>query len=311
MAILEQNLSNNNASTEQFAARRDVYQQRVNALLERQIEKASVPGETLTEALRYAVLSGGKRVRPLFSYASAELAGASLDAADVVAASVELIHAYSLVHDDLPAMDDDDLRRGQPTVHVQFDEAAAVLAGDALNTMAFELLANPPGVELPAELRCRLIQRLAVAAGAKGMVGGQGLDMAYTGQLVDKQSLEGMFARKTGEMIAAAIMMAADCGTLLSDTSYSDLERYSKLAGLCFQIHDDVLDVTQTDDVLGKPAGSDTRNDRSSYPARFGLEATQTRATELLEESLGCLHRIGPEAEGLIWLTEYIVSRDH
>ena len=300
-----------NHASEQFAARLNGYQKRVNNLLARQIEHSSIPGETLTEALSYAVLSGGKRLRPLFAYASAEAAGASTEVADVIGAAVELIHAYSLVHDDLPAMDDDDLRRGRPTVHIQFDEATAVLVGDALNTMAFELLADPHDVQINAELRCQLIRRLAIAAGAAGMVGGQGLDMAYTGQPVDKQALEGMFDRKTGNMIGAAIMMAADCGTRLNAEQYSELERYSNLAGLCFQIHDDILDITQTAEVLGKPAGSDTRNDRSTYPARFGLEAAQARAAELLQQANECLDRIGPDSEGLRWLTEFIVSRDH
>lgn len=311
MATPDKNLCGENEATKQFASRLNGYQQRVNTLLARQIEHASVPGETLTEAMNYAVLSGGKRLRPLFAYASAEAAGTSPEVADVIGAAVELIHAYSLVHDDLPAMDDDDLRRGQPTVHIQFDEATAVLVGDALNTVAFELLADPPNVQIPAELRCRLIRRLAVASGPKGMVGGQGLDIAYSGQPVDRQELEGMFGRKTGEMIAAAIMMAADCGTRLSAEQYSELERYSNLAGLCFQIHDDILDITQTEDILGKPAGSDTRNDRSTFPARFGLEAAQARANELLQQANECLNRIGPDAEGLRWLTDYIVSRDH
>lgn len=311
MAIPHKKKSRENEGSEQFSDRIKSYQQRVDSLLERQIELASVAGETLTEAMRYAVLSGGKRLRPMFTYASAEVAGVPVDIADVIAASVEMIHAYSLVHDDLPAMDDDDLRRGRPTVHIQFDEATAVLVGDALNTMAFELLATPPGVEIPAELRCKLIQRLAVAAGAKGMVGGQGLDIAYTGQAVDKQALEGMFGRKTGKMIAAAIMMTADSASDVSASTYSALERYSGLAGLCFQIHDDILDVTQTAEVLGKPAGSDTRNDRSSYPARFGLEAAEARAAELLAQSHDCLDQIGADADGLRWLTDFIVSRNH
>jgi len=311
MAIPDNTVHHENTANVEFAARLEDYRQRVNSLLVRQIEHATVPGETLTEALSYAVLSGGKRLRPLFAYATAEAAGATPEAADIVGAAVELIHAYSLVHDDLPAMDDDDLRRGKPTVHIKFDEATAVLVGDALNTMAFELLANPPEADIPAELRCRLIQRLAVAAGAAGMVGGQGLDLAYTSKPVDKQALEGMFARKTGKMIGAAIMMAADCGTQLSPHQYAELDRYADLAGLCFQIHDDILDVTQTEEILGKPAGSDIRNDRSTYPARFGLDNAQARAGELLQEANNCLDQLGPGADGLRWLTDYIVSRDH
>lgn len=311
MAIPNKNNCGDKAASESFADRLNGYQQRVNSLLTKQIEHASVAGETLTEAMNYAVLSGGKRLRPLFTYASAEAAGTSPEVADVIAASVELIHAYSLVHDDLPAMDDDDLRRGRPTVHIQFDEATAVLVGDALNTMAFELLADPQDAQIPAELRCQLIKRLAIASGAVGMVGGQGLDIAYTGQPVNQQELEGMFGRKTGKIIGAAIMMSADGGTRLSTDQFSELERYSTLAGLCFQIHDDILDITQTEEVLGKPAGSDTRNDRSTYPARFGLEAAQARAAELLQQANQCLDRIGPDAEGLRWLTDFIVSRDH
>lgn len=308
MSTICQSYSNDNKT---FTMRKNDYRARVNALLESQINKACEPNETLSHAIEYAVLSGGKRLRPLFSYATAEAAQVSLEVADVIGGAVELIHAYSLVHDDLPAMDDDDLRRGRATVHIEFDEATAILVGDSLNTMAFELLANPPVKDIDPLLRCKLIHRLAISAGARGMAGGQGLDMAYTGQPVDKNALEAMFTRKTGKLIAASIMMTADCGTNLSTTQYAALERYASLAGLCFQIHDDILDVTQSTEILGKSPGSDVRNDRSTYPARFGLPKARDRAAELLEEARDCLVKIGPRAEGLAWLTDYIVTRDH
>ena len=247
----------------------------------------------------------------MFSYATAEAAQVPVEVADIIGAAVELIHAYSLVHDDLPAMDDDDLRRGRPTVHIEFDEATAILVGDSLNTMAFELLASPSEADIDPLLRCKLIHRLAIAAGARGMAGGQGLDMAYSGQPVDKNALEAMFTRKTGKLIAASILMTADCGSILSATQYAALERYANLAGLCFQIYDDILDVTQSADILGKPSGSDERNDRSAYPARFGLPKARERASELLNDAHRCLTQIGPAAEGLAWLTDYIVTRKH
>ncbi len=311
MAILCQSHSSENTASTTFTTRKDGYRERVNALLERQIRTACDPGETLGLAVEYAVLTGGKRLRPLLSYATAEVAQVSLQVADVIGAAVELIHAYSLVHDDLPAMDDDDLRRGRPTVHIKFDEATAILAGDSLNTMAFELLANPLDVDIDPAVRCKLIHRLAVAAGARGMAGGQGLDMAYSGQPVDQSTLEAMFNRKTGKLIAASIMMTADCGSSLSAAQYAALERYANLAGLCFQVHDDILDVTQSAEVLGKSPGSDIRNDRSAYPARFGLTKARERAVELLDDAQRCLADIGPQAEGLIWLTNYIGTRNH
>ena len=311
MAIPCQTDSSGNSASTTFTTRKDDYCVRVNTLLKWQIREACEPNETLSRAVEYAVLSGGKRLRPLFSYATAEAAQVSLEVADIIGAAVELIHAYSLVHDDLPAMDDDDLRRGRATVHIEFDEATAILVGDSLNTMAFELLANPSVADIDPLLRCKLIHRLAIAAGARGMAGGQGLDISYTGQPVGKNELEAMFTRKTGKLIAASIMMTADCGPNLTTTQYASLERYANLAGLCFQIHDDILDVTQSTDILGKSPGSDVRNDRSTYPARFGLPKARERAAELLTEAQDCLEQIGPGAEGLSWLTNYIVTRDH
>lgn len=316
MAIFSQTHTSEIGASTGFMFRTDHYRDRVDSLLQKQIFSACEPGETLTHAVEYAVLSGGKRLRPLFCYASAEVAQVPVEVADVIAAAIELIHAYSLVHDDLPAMDDDNLRRGRPTVHIEYDEATAILVGDALNTMAFELLANPACIdtvstEINPALRCKMIHRLAVAAGARGMAGGQGLDLAFTGQAVNHKVLEAMFARKTGQLIAAAIMMPADCSTSLTTAQYTALERYANIAGLCFQIHDDILDITQSAEVLGKTPGSDLRNDRSTYPARFGLPQARERATGLLTEAHSCLSEIGPTAEGLNWLTDYIVNRNH
>ena len=263
----------------------------------------------LLDAMRYAVLDGGKRVRPLLAYASAELLGVAPEKIDPIAASIEMIHAYSLVHDDLPAMDDDALRRGRPAVHAAFGEATAILVGDALNALAFQVLAEHRALADSASARARLVGSLARAAGLGGMVGGQFDDIAYSGRDIS-QRLRDMFARKTGKLIGASILMPLECASSVSIETRSALNELSDIAGICFQIRDDILDVTGTTEELGKPSGSDERNDRTSYPARFGLDAAHQRADELLAQAENCFDRLGLAADGLRWVTNFIAHRN-
>ena len=224
--------------------------------------------DRLLAAMRHAVLGGGKRMRPLLAYATGHALGADAAHIDHAACAVELIHAYSLVHDDLPAMDDDDLRRGQPTVHVAFDEASAILAGDALQTLAFEQLAQAP---LAAELRIRLVTELAQAAGAAGMCGGQAIDLDATGQRLSINALKRMHAMKTGALIRAAVSMGAICADADGDL-LATLRDFADALGLAFQIRDDILDVEASSDTLGKTAGKDADADKATYVSLLGLD---------------------------------------
>ena len=292
-----------------FAARIEPYRERIDRTLEERLAAgaSALPASTLTEAMRYAVLGGGKRLRPLLAYASAELLAVAPEKADAIAAAVEMVHAYSLVHDDLPAMDDDALRRGRPTVHIAFDEATAILVGDALHSLAFEIITDA-AVFTSAET-AELARQLAAASG--GMVVGQALDIAYSGAEVDRDALEFMFSQKTGRLIAACILMPLACAGEQHDRNRALLTRFAGLAGICFQIHDDVLEATRTTEELGKSSESDARNDRSSYPARFGLDAARARAGTLGRDAEDCLRPLGAGAEGLRCLTALLTSRDH
>jgi farnesyl diphosphate synthase len=265
----------------------------------------------LADAMRYALLGPGKRIRPLLVYASSELLAVDTYQADAIAAAIETIHTYSLVHDDLPAMDDDALRRGRPTVHIEYDEATAILVGDALQTLGYQMLVSHPAIKTNERAGISLVRRLALAAGASGMVDGQSLDIGYSGTAVARKDLEEMFARKTGRLIDAAITMPLECAGDVSPTTHEMLCRFAGKAGLCFQIHDDVLDLSSSTERIGKPNGSDVRNDRASYPSRFGLDVARSRARALRDEAMECLDQLGPGAEGLYWLTNYIVERDH
>ncbi len=293
-----------------FADRVSAYVERVDSELA--LWLANSQGETppLLDAMRYAVLDGGKRVRPMLAYASAELLGVTPEKVDPIAAAIEMIHAYSLVHDDLPAMDDDALRRGRPAVHAAFGEATAILVGDALNALAFQVLAEHRALADNASERTRLVGSLARAAGLGGMVGGQSDDIAYSGRDVSQDALEDMFARKTGKLIGASILMPLECATDVSTETKSALHELADIAGICFQIRDDILDVTGTTEELGKPSGSDERNDRTSYPARFGLDAAHQRADALLARAENCFDRLGPGADGLRWVTDFIAHRN-
>ncbi|KAF0807609.1 geranylgeranyl pyrophosphate synthetase [Alcanivorax xiamenensis] len=263
----------------------------------------------LAEAMRYAVLAGGKRIRPLLVYAACQLSGGTPAQADAPATAVELIHAYSLVHDDLPAMDNDDLRRGQPTCHRAFDEATAILAGDTLLTMAFELLGDAG--DYPAATRVGMVRALAGAAGAAGMAAGQMQDMEAEGRLQQVAALERMHYLKTGRLITASLHL----GYLAANRPDPALEQallgFGDAIGLAFQIQDDILDVTVDTAQLGKPSGSDEKQGKSTFPALIGLEASRERAQTLCQQARGHLQGHGEAARPLLDLADYIVRRGH
>ena len=293
-----------------FAERLDQYRRRVDQKLA-DVLKADheVPGRLL-DAMRYSVLGGGKRVRPLLVYASGELVGAAEEALDAVAASVELIHAYSLVHDDLPAMDDDDLRRGRPTTHRQFDEAMAILAGDALQALAFEVLASDRALAARPQAQIKILAWLARAAGPAGMVGGQALDMAAEGRRIDESGLERIHRGKTGALIRASIMMPSELGNL-SGEQRASLDVFARDIGLVFQIRDDLLEVEQDTATLGKNAGSDSGNDKSTYPSTLGVDGARRRAAETQQRAVGALRTLGERSDALMWLSEFILNRSY
>jgi len=298
------------SSPDAFAVRLEQYIHRVDSKLEDILRRNDRIPERLHEAMRYSVLGGGKRVRPLLAYASGELCGAPAEAVDAIAAAIELVHAYSLVHDDLPAMDDDDLRRGRPTTHRKFDEAMAILAGDALQALAFEVLSTDTHLATQARAQVRLIAWLADAAGPAGMVGGQVLDMQAEGQRVDEAGLERIHRGKTGALIRAAIMMPSEIGDFSSDSRVV-LDRFASDIGLLFQIRDDLLEVEQDTATLGKSAGSDASNDKSTYPSLLGVEGARQRASEIHERAIGALSSLGDRAAPLLWLADFILNRQH
>ena len=293
-----------------FAERLDHYRRRVDRKLADILRTDDAVPDRLLEAMRYSVLGGGKRVRPLLVYASGEVVTAAEDALDSVAAAVELIHAYSLVHDDLPAMDDDDLRRGRPTTHRQFDEATAILAGDALQALAFEVLASDPALAARPEAQVRILAWLARAVGPAGMVGGQALDMAAEGRRIDERGLERIHRGKTGALIRASIMMPSELGSL-SAVQRASLDLFASDIGLVFQICDDLLEVEQDTATLGKNAGSDSGNDKSTYPSTLGVEGARQRAAETQQRAVEALRTLGEGSNGLLWLSEFILNRSH
>lgn len=257
--------------------------------------------------MRYAVLNGGKRVRPLLMYAAGECLQVRPSLLDAPAVAIELIHAFSLVHDDLPAMDNDDLRRGKPTVHKRYDEATAILAADALQPLAFSVLANMDGISADAALR--LVKLIADACGSTGMTGGQSIDLASEGGKLSVRDLEHMYALKTGALIHAAII--APC-LLSEDPARADtdaLDRFGRRIGIAFQIKDDILDIEGETNVIGKPSGSDQLLSKATYPALFGMDAAKARCDELLQDALESLRELGNSAAPLEWLARYIVER--
>ncbi|HEY9101793.1 farnesyl diphosphate synthase [Chitinimonas sp.] len=264
--------------------------------------------ERLHEAMRYAVLGGGKRVRPLLVFATGELVDAPAERLQYAASAVEMIHAYSLVHDDLPCMDDDVLRRGKPTVHIEFDEATALLAGDALQTAAFEVISARPLCDEPAD-QLAMIRILATASGAAGMAGGQAIDLASVGKPLSLPELEHMHILKTGALIRASVLLGSYCGRPLLTAERDKLDRFAKLVGLAFQVVDDILDVEADTATLGKTAGKDAANEKPTYVSLLGLKEAKQRAAELEAEALDCLSGFGERAARLRELAHFIVHR--
>lgn len=298
------------ASKDAFAERLEYYRRRVDTKLAAVLDAGRDVPARLLESMRYSVLGGGKRVRPLLVYASGELAGATESALDALAAAVELIHAYSLIHDDLPAMDDDDLRRGRPTTHKQYDEATAILAGDGLQSLAFELLASDPALTGAPQRQVAIVGWLARAAGPAGMVGGQALDMEAEGRRLDERDLEQIHRRKTGELIRAAIMMPSELGTF-SASQRASLDTFARDIGLVFQIRDDLLEVEQDTATLGKSAGSDAGNRKSTYPSTLGVEGARKRAAETQKRAVDALQTLGEKSQSLLWLSDFILNRTY
>ncbi len=280
---------------------------RSEATLERLLPPADLPVAQLAAAMRYAALGGGKRLRAALVYATGEALGADRDALDAPAAAVELIHAYSLVHDDLPAMDDDDLRRGKPTCHRAFDEATAILAGDALQTLAFEVLAD--AAVIPAAQRLAMLRELAVASGARGMAGGQALDLAAQGRRPTLPELEAVHRGKTGALIAASVRLGALAVLAPDAPQLAALGEYGQALGLCFQIRDDILDVEGDTATLGKTAGADIAHGKATFPALLGLDGAHDRARREYQRAVSALAPLGAAGERLRQLAVYSLSR--
>jgi farnesyl diphosphate synthase len=273
--------------------------------LDHLLDSAQTIPHRLHEAMRYAAQGGGKRVRPLLVYAAGSLGNANPETLDAAAVAIECIHAYSLVHDDLPCMDDDDLRRGRPTVHKAFDEATALLVGDALQTRAFEILANAP---CDADTRLRMIGALAVASGSRGMAGGQAIDLESVGKKLDLAGLKQMHAMKTGALLSCAVELGG-IAAHLSTTQMMKLRDYSSALGLAFQIVDDVLDATADSQTLGKTAGKDAANAKPTYVTLMGLDYAQKQAQELQAAALASLDNFGSQAQALQGLALLVVNR--
>ncbi len=285
----------------------------VQARVERALDRVLPPGadapQRLHEAMRYAVLGGGKRVRPLLAFAAGEAARAEPERLDAVACAVELLHAYSLVHDDLPCMDDDTLRRGRPTVHVEFDEATALLVGDSLQSLAFEVLAGHRLADDPAA-QLEMVRAFAAASGTRGMAGGQAIDLAAVGRQLTAPELESMHILKTGALIRASVMLGARCGDALDAAELGRLDRYAKCVGLAFQVVDDVLDTETPTATLGKTAGKDAARGKPTYVSVLGLARARELAQELGRDARAAIEGLGARGGRLADLADFIVRRE-
>ncbi len=286
------------------------YRARVEEMLDSCLPDATLPPDRLHSAMRYAVLGGGKRLRPTLVYATGEALSVHPAVLDAPAAAVELLHAYSLVHDDLPAMDDDDLRRGRPTTHREYGVATAILAADALQPLAFKLLSAHPALLNRPALQIKIIRTLADACGSNGMTGGQAIDLASEGRQLDAAELEHMYRLKTGRLLRASVISAAYCADDMNDQALNDLERFIDALGLAFQIRDDILDVEGSTEQIGKQAGADAAMRKATYPALFGLESARERADDLLARALTAIEQFGQEANILRAVAEYVVQRE-
>ena len=283
------------------------YRARIEQVLDRCLALPDAGTPRLREAMRYSTLGGGKRLRPALVYLTGESLGAPLHELDAPAAAVELIHVYSLVHDDLPAMDDDDLRRGRPTCHRAYDEATAILVGDALQALAFSVLAED--THAGAATRLAMIRTLAQAAGTAGMAGGQAVDLAAVGQRLSVNAVENMHRRKTGALIKGSVLLGAVGAGIQSGTDFQALELFGDEIGLAFQIQDDILDVEGDAAVLGKQTGADAALSKPTYPSTVGLPAARERARDLRDRAIQALAPLGTRSAPLVELAHFVVSR--
>ncbi len=292
-----------------FAARIQAFRERIEGVLDRALE-LSDPGTPprLREAMRYSVLGAGKRLRPTLVYLTGESLGAPLTVLDVPAAAVELIHVYSLVHDDLPAMDDDDLRRGRPTCHRAFDEGTAILVGDALQALGFAVLSSEPMEGTPASVRLEMLRLLARAIGTSGMAGGQAIDLAAVGQRLTLGAVEDMHRRKTGALIECSVLLGA-LAAGGGGEPLAALKRFGAEIGLAFQIQDDILDVEGDPALLGKSIGADAAHEKPTYPSTAGLAASRVRAAQLRDAAIASLAPLGERGAALAQLADFMVSR--
>jgi len=282
-------------------------QTRMEGVLARLLPGAGVAPARLHEAMRYATLEGGKRVRPLLAFAAGEVSRAAPDRLEIAAAAVELVHAYSLVHDDLPCMDDDVLRRGKPTVHVEYDQATALLVGDALQSLAFQLISEHRIAD-DARVQLEMVKTLAVAAGSRGMAGGQQIDLEATGKTLDLPELELMHIHKTGALIRAAVLLGFSCGKI-SEAEKQKLDKYAKAIGLAFQVVDDVLDHDASTATLGKTAGKDSKHGKPTYVSAMGMARARGLAEGLRSEAHAALSGMGAPATRLAEVADFIVLR--
>jgi geranylgeranyl pyrophosphate synthase len=293
--------------TAKLDQRLHAYTEQVDAQLEQILPSPSGPASMLFKAMRYSVFNGGKRVRPALCFAAAEAIGTSSDNTAKVAAAVEMIHAYSLIHDDLPAMDDDDLRRGVPTCHIQFDEATAILAGDGLQSLAFKQLTEL--VDLPASINVQLIAILSDLAGCNGMISGQAVDLASTGKQLSADELNFMHNHKTGALIEASVVMGALATNSATETQLEALKQFARAIGLAFQIQDDILDVESSTEELGKSQGSDSARHKATYTSIMGIEKARSEADRLYRSSIDALDIFSDSADSLRALAKFIVLR--
>jgi geranylgeranyl pyrophosphate synthase len=287
------------------------YKQRVDQAMDRWLPPENLNPSVLHQAMRYSVLGSGKRVRPALVYATATALDIPLQRVDGIAAAIELIHAYSLIHDDLPAMDDDDLRRGRPTCHKQFDEATAILAGDALQALSFYILSHDPDMTNNSARRLRMIETLSLYSGSRGMAGGQAIDLASVGQRLDLAELETMHIHKTGALIRTCIQLAALSADHVDDDAFHALDSYAKKIGLSFQIQDDILDVIGDTETLGKPQGSDAEQDKPTFPSIIGLEAAREKADDLHQRAIEAIKDFPASADVLRHISYWFVHREH
>ncbi|MEC9374880.1 MAG: farnesyl diphosphate synthase [Pseudomonadota bacterium] len=284
-------------------------QKRIEAKLIEVLPHITDPPEKLHAAMQYAVLGNGKRLRPLLVYAAGYSFNVSPKILDAPAAAVEIMHAFSLIHDDLPAMDDDPLRRGKETLHIAFDEATAILAADALQPLAFEILTTDKFLKVNDKVRLKLVSILSKACGSSGMTGGQSIDLQAEGKTLSKNEIEHMYKLKTGELLHASVLMGASCGENCKDIDLEKLSLFIEKIGLAFQIHDDILDIEGETNTIGKIKGSDQKRSKATWPGILGINKAKARTEELLHQSLKEIEKFGPRADPLRDIAYYIVNR--